>query len=70
VNLTEEKILKGLQSAGIRVYGKTIVSPLSMHDSPNKCQLINFMVERAGYRLIDERGYPRKPEAAPAESTA
>jgi hypothetical protein len=61
MSITEEKILAQIQALGVRVYGKNIVSPFSTKDSAAKMQLINFMVEKCGYSLADERAYPTKP---------
>lgn len=57
---SEESILKQLQSQGVRVYRKAIVSPFSTRDSPAKCALINFMIEKCGYTLADERAFTPK----------
>jgi hypothetical protein len=67
--MTEEKILNQLQAQGIRVYGKVIVSPYSTRDSAAKMQLINFMVEKCGYSLADEKAFPPKPPAPVEEPT-
>jgi len=58
--MIEEKILGHLQAQGIRVYGRTIVSPYSTRDSAAKMQLINFMIEVCGYSLADEKAFPPK----------
>jgi hypothetical protein len=66
-------ILERVKGMGVRVYGRTIVSPFSTKDSPAKCAQINFLVEKCGYTLTDERGFPPKPseiaEPATAEAT-
>jgi hypothetical protein len=67
--MNEEKTLAQLHAQGVRVYGKTIVSPFSTKDSAAKMQLINFMVERCGYTLADGKGFPTKP-LAPVEEAA
>ena len=58
--MDKAKILDQLVASGIRVYEKTIVSPYSTRDSAAKMQLINFMVEKCGYSLADEKAFPPK----------
>jgi hypothetical protein len=67
MKIAEEKILRQLQSAGIRVHGKTIVSPFRMIDAPAKDAIINLLIEKAGYTLSDGRGFALPPivEEAP-----
>lgn len=48
--------MKQLQGVGVRVIGKTIISPFSTRDSAAKCALINLMIEKAGYTLSDGKG--------------
>ncbi|MBE3064349.1 MAG: hypothetical protein IMZ69_04955 [Spirochaetes bacterium] len=65
--MTESATLDHLQSTlGVRIYGRAIVSPYSTRDSAAKMQLINFMVEKCGYTLADEKAFPPKLPA-PAE---
>jgi hypothetical protein len=57
MKISEEKILKQLQSIGIRVHGKTIISPFKMTDPPVRDAIINLLIEKAGYTLSDGRGF-------------
>jgi len=65
MTITEEKILEDLKSKGIRVYGKRIVSSFKTTDSAERMARINFLVEKCGYTLHDEKGFPKKPEKKP-----
>ena len=56
-DFSPKNIIRHLASDGVRVYEKTLVSPYSGKDSAKKCQLVNYMVERYGYRLADGRGF-------------
>jgi len=60
--IAPEKMVSALKEMGIRFYDHVVVSPFSMKDSPDKCAMINLLIEKRGYRLADERGYPKKPE--------
>jgi hypothetical protein len=55
--MIEEKILGQLQGQNVCVHGKHIVSPYRTRDSAAKMQLINFMIEKCGYILADERDF-------------
>jgi hypothetical protein len=63
----DESVLDQLKAEGVRVYGKVIISPFSTRDTGRKMQLVNLLIEKAGYTLSDGRGFviPIAPVATP-----
>ena len=58
MNPSEENIRKQLEHIGVRVYRKVIVSPFNVRDSDAKMARINWLIEKCGYTLSDERAFP------------
>jgi len=55
--MKKEELVAELETMGVLFYGHTIVSRFRMTDPPGKDARINFLVEKCGYKLVDEKGY-------------